>query len=96
MKDIRSLLDAGWELYQHEVYDQNSIHFDLLRVEDFDIHNAAARIMGRKIKPLLDKCEPLKKTIMSLLQNEVRSPERMTVEMSKEDDTAKVILILLL
>ena len=92
LKDIRSLLDAGWELYQDEVYDEDSIHFDLFDVEDFDIHNAAARIMGRKIKPLLDKCEPLKDTIMSLLQNEVMNPEKMTVEMSREDDTAKVIL----
>ena len=94
LKDIRSLLDAGWELYQDEVYDENSIHFDLLDVENFDIHNAAARIMGRKIKPLLNKCEPLKETILTLLQNEVKSPEKMTVEMSKEDDTAKVILLL--
>lgn len=94
LKDIRLLLDAGWELYQHEIYDENSIHFDLLEVEDFNIHNAAARIMGRKIKPLLDKCEPLKGTIISLLQNEVRSPDKMTVEMSKEDDTARVIILL--
>lgn len=94
LKDIRSLLDAGWELYQHEVYDENSIYFDLLEVEDFDIHNAAARIMGRKIKPLLDKCEPLKETILSLLQNEIRSPDKMTVEMSKQNDTVSVILLL--
>jgi len=94
LKDIRSLLDAGWELYQDEIYDQNLIHFDLLNVEDFDIHNAAARVMGRKIKPLLDKCGPLKETIMSLLQKEVNSPEKITIEMSKDDDTAKVILLL--
>jgi len=31
---------------------------------------------------------------MSLLQEEVNNPEKMTVEMSKEDDTAKVILLL--
>ena len=94
LKDIRSLLDAGWELYKDEIYDEDSIHFDLLEVEHFDIHNAAARIMGRKIRPMLDKCKPLKDTIISLLQNEVRSPETMTIEMSKADDTAKVILML--
>jgi predicted nucleotidyltransferase len=94
LKDVRSLLDAGWELYEDEVYDSDSDHFDLLEDGNFDIHNAAARIMGRKIKPMLEKCEPLKKTILNLLTEEVNNPSQMTIEMSTKEDSGKVILLL--
>jgi len=94
LTDIRSLFEAGWELYQGELYNENSPYFDLLDEEEFDVQYTAARIMGRKIKPLLDNCKPLKETIISLLKNEVDSPSLMTVEMSKGSETARVIMLL--
>ncbi len=66
LKDIRSLLDAGWELYADELYNSESDHFDLLEDENFDIHNAAAQIMGRKIKPMLEKCTTKKDNLNPL------------------------------
>lgn len=94
LKDIRSLLEAGWELYKDEIYKQDSNHFDLLEDDDFDVHNAAARIIGRKIKPILEKCQPLKTTILGLLTTEVNDPGIMTIEMSGREETEKVISLL--
>ena len=94
LKDIRTLLDAAWTLYEDELYDADSVHFDLLEDENFDSHNAAARIMGRKMKPTLEKCEPLKKTIVNLLTEEVNNPSQMTIEMSNKEDSKKVISLL--
>lgn len=94
LKDIRSLLDAAWELYQEDVYQENSEYLDLFEEENFDVHNAAARIMGRKMKPLLEKCEPLSLTINAILEKEIRNPSKITVEMSTKDDSEKVIELL--
>lgn len=94
LKDIRSLLDAAWELYEKEIYNPESEYFDLLEEDDFDFHNASARIMGRKIKPILEKCKPLKQTILDILVNEVNNPSQMTIEMSTKEDSDKVIVLL--
>lgn len=94
LKDIRSILDAAWELYHEELYTENSIHFDLLEIEPFEIHITAARILGRKMKSLLEKCEPLENTICTILQNEIDNPSGMTIGMSVNQDTEQVILLL--
>jgi predicted nucleotidyltransferase len=94
LKDIRSILDAAWELYQDDLYKEDSPHFDLLDEEDFEIQNIASRIMGRKMGPLLEKCRPLKDTIISILEEEIQSPSNITTEMSVDNDSIKVITLL--
>ncbi len=94
LKDIRSLLDAAWALYQDELYKEDSEHFDLLDADNFDVHKTAAKIMGRKMKPLLDQCKPLNKAIRSILEIEIANPSLMTAEMSIHHDTEIVIGLL--
>jgi predicted nucleotidyltransferase len=94
LQDIRSILEAAWELYQGELYTENSPYFDLLGEENFDFHNIASRIMGRKISPLLEQCEPLKTTVISILEKELENPSIMTVEMSKDSDSQIVLMLL--
>jgi predicted nucleotidyltransferase len=94
LKDIRSLLDAAWELYQEDLFSENSPHLDLLDEKDFDVGYVTARMIGRKINPILQKCEPLKKRITTLLKEEVANPSAMTLGMSIRNDSEKVINLL--
>ncbi len=92
LRDIKSLLDAAWELYQDELFTENSAHFDLLEIKPFDTDIAAARIVGRKIRSVLDECEPLKNEIIDILRKEIEDPAEMVVIMSQDySATEKVI-----
>ncbi len=94
LQDIKSLLDVAWELYENELFVENSKHFDLFDADPFDMQVAAARIVGRKIRLILEKCEPLKTEILAIMEKEITNPEQMVVEMSDTDTTDKIINIL--
>ena len=64
LEDISLLLNSGWEFYEAEAYEK---HLDLFD-DDFEMTTAAARIIGRKMKPILASNEKLYQTIMSILE----------------------------
>lgn len=73
LTDIKSLLDIAWDLYQEELYQTNSPYADLFDESDFDIHIAAARVMGRKIKSILSKNHELKILITKQIERELKT-----------------------
>ncbi len=50
LEDISLLLNSGWEFYEAEAYEN---HLDLFDDDNFEMTTAAARIIGRKMKPIL-------------------------------------------
>jgi predicted nucleotidyltransferase len=68
LEDIAFLLKHGWDIYENEAYEN---HLDLFDA-DFEQTHAAARIIGRKMKPILDLNQTLKNTITSLLKNAIK------------------------
>lgn len=77
LEDISLLLDSGWEFYEDEAYEN---HLDLF-VDDFEMTTAAARIIGRKMKPILASNEKLHQTIMHLLEEAIlEKPKANTTE----------------
>ena len=64
IEDISFLIDHAWELYQEEAYEN---HLDLFE-DNFEIMNIAAQIIGRKMRPILQKNKKLYKTILSIIK----------------------------
>jgi len=67
LEDISLLLNSGWEFYEAEAYEN---HLDLFD-DDFEMNTAAARIIGRKMKPILASNEKLYQTIMNILEEAI-------------------------
>ncbi len=67
LEDISLLLNSGWEFYEAEAYEN---HLDLFN-DDFEMITAAARIIGRKMKPILATNEKLYQTIMNILEDAI-------------------------
>ncbi|WP_343330529.1 nucleotidyl transferase AbiEii/AbiGii toxin family protein [Polaribacter staleyi] len=65
LEDISFMLKHAWDLYEDEAYTN---HLDLFDDDDFDTQIVAARIIGRKMKPIINKNETLKKTIINILK----------------------------
>lgn len=63
------LLNSGWDFYEEEAYEK---HLDLFDVENFEMTIAAARIIGRNMKPILDSNDKLLKTIMGVLETAIK------------------------
>jgi len=77
LEDISLLLYSGWEFYEDEAYEK---HLDLFD-DDFEMTTAAARIIGRKMKPILASNEKLHQTIMHLLEEAIlEKPKANTTE----------------
>ena len=74
LDDISFLLQNSWEIYQEEAYN-NAEYYDLFD-EDFDQSLAAARIIGRKMAPILQQNAVLQERIMTLLDNAVLEKDR--------------------
>lgn len=68
LEDIAFLLKHAWALYENEAYEN---HLDLFDA-DFEQTKVAARIIGRKMKPILEENRTLKDTVTSILQNAVK------------------------
>ncbi len=70
LNDIKALLDAAWELYVDEVFNENSEYSDLFN-DDFETHIVAARVMGRKMQNILNIDNNLKALIINELEKEL-------------------------
>ncbi|SMG45187.1 nucleotidyl transferase AbiEii/AbiGii toxin family protein [Arenibacter troitsensis] len=68
LEDISLLLNSGWDFYEEEAYRN---HLDLFN-DDFEMTKAAARILGRKMKPILATNEKLYHTIMSIIEAAIK------------------------
>lgn len=80
LEDISILLNSGWEFYEAEAYEN---HSDLFDDVNFEMITAAARIIGRKMKPILASNEKLHQTIMNILEDAVREkPKANTTEVT--------------
>lgn len=71
LKDIKALLDAAWELYEAEIFQKDSPFTDLFDDDDFDTYLTAARVMGRKMRTILDKNQALKQAIITEIEKEL-------------------------
>ena len=67
--------------------------------ENFEVTKLAARIIGRKMRPILDENPTLKETIVSILRNSIRDKEKaenpevtLAQEMNKTIDEIQEIL----
>ena len=73
LQDIKSLLAVAWELYEAEVFVENSPYSDVLDIEPFQMHIAAAQVMGRKMQEVLNSNTELKGLIGTQIQNELNT-----------------------
>ena len=64
LEDISLLLKSGWDFYEEEAYEN---HLDLFD-DNFEMITAAARIIGRKMKPILELNKKLYQTIIDILK----------------------------
>lgn len=67
LEDISMLLNSGWEFYENEAYERHSDLFD----DNFEMTTAAARIIGRKMKPILELNKKLYQTIVTILETAI-------------------------
>jgi len=73
IEDISFLLQHAWQLYEEEAYTN---HLDLFDDEDFDTQIVAARIIGRKMAPIINQNELLKFTIVSILVSSIANKQK--------------------
>lgn len=73
LTDIKALLDAAWELYETEFFQENSPYADLFDTDNFKMHLAAARVMGRKMQAILNQNQDLKTLIVSEIEKELNA-----------------------
>ena len=99
LEDISFLLKNGWEIYENEAYEN---HLDLFD-ENFEQTKAAAQIIGRKMKPILELNTKLKETIITILENAIKEKtksENLEIvfarNLDKTIEETKSILTLLL
>jgi len=76
LEDISLLLNSGWEFYEAEAYEN---HLDLFDNDDFKMVTAAARIIGRKMKPILSSNEKLYQTIISILDDAILEKPKASI-----------------
>ena len=72
LEDISLLLNSGWDFYEEEAYRN---HLDLFN-NDFEMTKVAARIIGRKMKPILATNEKLNQTIISILEEAIKEKSK--------------------
>jgi predicted nucleotidyltransferase len=72
IEDISFLLRHAWEIYEEEAYRN---HLDLFD-DSFEQMLVAARIIGRKMGPILAQNETLQERIVSLLENIVKEKDK--------------------
>ena len=99
LEDIGLLLKYAWDFYEMEAYENHSDLFD----DDFEKNKVAARILGRKMKPILAQNKKLEETIIAVLKNstitkiKVENPEiTLAINMDKTIEETIVILELIL
>jgi predicted nucleotidyltransferase len=73
LKDIKDLLDAAWNLYEEELFQEDSLYADLFEEKEFQTQTAASRVMGRKMQAILNLDDDLKQLVIAELEKEVGS-----------------------
>lgn len=68
LEDIGFLLKHAWSFYEEEAYEK---HLDLFD-DDFQQNKTAARIIGRKMKSILEQNQKLKQTIIAILEESIQ------------------------
>ena len=71
LKDIKDLLQAAWDLYEEELFQEGSPYADIFDTEDFRQETAAARVMGRKMQSILNRDQDLKNLIIAEIDKEL-------------------------
>ncbi|MFC4691300.1 nucleotidyl transferase AbiEii/AbiGii toxin family protein [Dokdonia genika] len=74
LDDLAHLLNNAWDLLEEEAYNE---HLDLFEEEDFKTINAAARILGRKMKRILANDETLRDNITTLLESTISDKTKL-------------------
>lgn len=88
LEDIAFLLKHAWELYENEAYEN---HLDLFD-DDFQQTKVGARIIGRKMKPILEENLTLKNTIIGMLENAIKNkPKTENLEIVVAQNLNKTI-----
>ena len=72
IKDIAIILKHYFDIESDIIYDS---HNDLFE-DDRDIPLIAARVLGRQIKPILNRSEELEKRVITILENEISKDEK--------------------
>jgi len=76
LEDISLLLNSGWEFYEAEAYEN---HLDLFEGDNFEMTTAAARIIGRKMKPILESNSRLHQTVMDILDDAIQEKPKANI-----------------
>lgn len=75
IEDLAFLIKHGWDFYEEEAYKN---HLDIFEIDDFNTIHASARILGRKMRPILMENEELLKNIDEILDTAVRPKEKLS------------------
>ena len=73
LDDLGMLLKNAWDVLSEEAYQE---HSDLFDEENFKMINAAARILGRKMQPILELDSTLNENITNLLDTAIATKAR--------------------
>jgi predicted nucleotidyltransferase len=76
LEDISLLLNLGWEFFEAEAYEN---HLDLFDDDNFEMTKAAARIIGRKMKQILESNAKLYKTIIDILDAAIKEKPKANI-----------------
>jgi len=72
LEDISFLINHAWELYENEAYQH---HLDLFN-DHFEVTIVSARIIGRKMQPILQQNMKLYNTITSILERAIVNKQK--------------------
>ena len=75
IKDIALILKHYFDIESDIIYD---LHNDLFE-DERDTPLIAARVLGRQIKPILNRSEELEKRIIAILENEISKDEKSKI-----------------
>ncbi|WP_179374350.1 nucleotidyl transferase AbiEii/AbiGii toxin family protein [Winogradskyella wichelsiae] len=96
LEDISFLLHHAWTLYEDEAYEN---HLDLFDDDNFDTQIVAARIIGRKMKQIINQNDTLKNSILEILnkgiakKDKAENPEVILAQsMNKSIEDIQVLL----
>lgn len=74
--DILQIIEKYFEMYSDEIYKE---HNDLFDQDEFDMLKISSRVLGRKVASILMKSERLKERILSVLDDNIKSPVESTI-----------------
>ncbi|WP_203256010.1 nucleotidyl transferase AbiEii/AbiGii toxin family protein [Hyunsoonleella ulvae] len=68
LEDIAVLLKNAWDLYETEAYEN---HLEIFDDDDFKMQTAAAHIIGKKMRPILNTNKALKHIIVGIIERSI-------------------------